>query len=146
LYGYRPDSLIDVLNKKSGLLGISGFSSDIRDIIQEISKNKQAELAFNMFIHALKKYIGSYVVALEGIDTLIFTDDIGIHNWFVREKVCENMEWCGVKLDKELNKQAVDDKISLLNDKNSKVRILVVPNEEELAICLEGIKLTGGQG
>ena len=99
-----------------------------------------------MFIHALKKYIGSYVVALEGIDTLIFTDDIGIHNWFVREKVCENMEWCGVKLDKELNKQAVDDKISLLNDENSKVRILVVPNEEELAICLEGIKLTGGQG
>jgi len=145
LYGYRPDSLIDVLNKKSGLLGISGFSSDIRDIIQAISKNKQAELAFNMFVHALKKYIGSYVVALEGIDVLIFTDDIGLHNWLVREKVCENMEWCGVKLDKELNKQAVGDKISLLNDKNSKVRILVIPNEEELAICLEGIKLTGGQ-
>ena len=145
LYGYHPDSLIDILNKKSGLLGISGFSSDIRDIIQVISKNKQAELAFNMFVHALKKYIGSYVVALEGIDTLIFTDDIGIHNWFVREKVCENMEWCGIKLDKELNKQAVEEKISLLNDKNSRVHILVVPNEEELAICLEGIKLIGGE-
>ncbi len=145
LYGYRPDNLINILNKKSGLLGISGFSSDIRDIIHAISKNKQAELAFNMYIHALKKYIGSYIVVLEGIDVLIFTDDIGIHNWLVREKACENMEWCGIILDKELNRQAVGDKTSLLSAKNSTVRVLAIPTEEELAICSEGIKLIGGQ-
>lgn len=145
LYGYHPDNLINILNKKSGLLGISGFSSDVRDIIHAISKNKRAELAFNMYIHALKKYIGSYIVALEGIDVLIFTDDIGIHNWLVREKACENMEWCGVILDKELNRQAGGDKTSLLSTKNSTACILAIPTEEELAICSEGIKLIGGQ-
>lgn len=145
LYGYRPDNLINILNKKSGLLGISGFSSDIRDIIHDISKNKQAKLAFNMYIHALKRYIGSYIVALEGIDVLIFTDDIGVHNWLAREKACENMEWCGILLDKELNRQAVGDKTSLLNTKSSTVRILAIPTEEELAICSEGIKIIGGQ-
>jgi len=145
LYGYRPDNLINILNKKSGLLGISGFSSDIRDIIQSISKDKQAELAFNMYIHSLKKYIGSYIAVSEGIDTLIFTDDIGMHNWLVREKACENMEWCGIILDKKLNKKAVGDKTSLINNNNSTVRILVIPNEEELAICSEGIKLIGEQ-
>ena len=143
LYGYRPDNLMNILNKKSGLLGISEFSSDIRDIIHVISKNKQAELAFNMYIHALRKYIGSYIFSLEGLDTLIFTDDIGIHNWLVREKACENMEWCGIILDKKLNRQSVGDKTSLLSTKNSAVRILAVPTEEELAICSDGIKLIG---
>ena len=145
LYGYRPDNLMNILNKKSGLLGISEFSSDIRDIIHVISKNKQAKLAFNMYIHALRKYIGSYIFSLEGLDTLIFTDDIGIHNWLVREKACENMEWCGIILDKKLNRQSVGDKTSLLSAKNSAVRILAVPTEEELAICSDGIKLIGGK-
>ncbi len=145
LYGYRPDNLMNILNKKSGLLGISEFSSDIRDIIHVISKNKQAELAFNMYIHALRKYIGSYIFSLEGVDVLIFTDDIGIHNWLVREKACENMEWCGIILDKKLNRQSVGDKTSLLSTKNSAVRILAVPTEEELAICSDGIKLIGGK-
>ena len=143
LYGYRPDNLMNILNKKSGLLGISEFSSDIRDIIHVISKNKQAELAFNMYIHALRKYIGSYIFSLEGVDVLIFTDDIGLHNWLVREKACENMEWCGIILDKKLNRQSVGDKTSLLSAKNSAVRILAVPTEEELAICSDGIKLIG---
>ena len=145
LYGYRPDNLMNILNKKSGLLGISEFSSDIRDIIHVISKNKQAELAFNMYIHALRKYIGSYIFSLEGVDVLIFTDDIGIHNWLVREKACENMEWCGIILDKKLNRQSVGDKTSLLSTKNSAVRILAVPTEEELAICSDGIKLIVGK-
>ena len=136
---------MNILNKKSGLLGISEFSSDIRDIIHVISKNKQAELAFNMYIHALRKYIGSYIFSLEGVDVLIFTDDIGIHNWLVREKACENMEWCGIILDKKLNRQSVGDKTSLLSTKNSAVRILAVPTEEELAICSDGIKLIGGK-
>ena len=145
LYGYRTDDLENIVNNKSGLLGISMFSSDIRDVINVISKNKQAELAFNMYIHALKKYIGSYVVALQGIDVLIFTDDIGIHNWLVRERTCENMEWCGIMLDKEINWQAVGDETSLLSAKNSTVKILAIPTEEELVICLDGIKLIGGQ-
>lgn len=143
-YGYRPDELMDILNKKSGLLGISGFSSDITDIIHHIYEKKdieRANLAFNMYIHRLKKYIGSYIVALGGIDALVFTDDIGIHSWQVREKVCESMKWAGIVLNGRLNRKISGDKISLINDTRSKIKIVLLPAEEEFIICLEGIKL-----
>lgn len=141
-YGYRPDYLMDMLNKESGLLGISGFSSDIRDIIHRVSKEeKQDKLALDMYIHRLKKYIGSYITILGGIDALAFTDDIGLRNPLIREKVCEDMEWCGIELDKRSNRKATGNTISILNTKRSKVKILSIPAEEELAICLEGLKL-----
>ena len=113
-YGYRPDYLMDMLNKESGLLGISGFSSDIRDIIHRVSKEeKQDKLALDMYIHRLKKYIGSYITILGGIDALAFTDDIGLRNPLIREKVCEDMEWCGIELDKRSNRKAVGNTISI---------------------------------
>lgn len=141
-YGYRNDDLLNLLNKKSGLLGVSGFSSDIRDIIGKISGEKQAGLAFNMYIQRLKKYIGSYIIAaLGGLDVLIFTDDIGVKNPLVREKVCEDMEWCGIVLNKEKNKKYGMKKPELLNSKNSKVRIIALPTDEEVVIAWEGIKL-----
>jgi len=144
IYGYRPDELLDILNKKSGLLGISGFSSDITDILRRIygtEDTERAKLAFNMYAHRLKKYIGSYIVGLGGIDALVFTDDIGVHNWSVRKKVCENMEWAGIVLNEGINRGISGNKISLINDDRSKVKIVIVPTEEELAICFEGIKL-----
>ena len=141
-YGYRPDYLMDMLNKESGLLGVSGFSSDIRDIIHRISKEgEQGGLALDMYIHRLKKYIGSYVTILGGIDALVFTDDIGLRNPLIREKVCENMGWCGISLDKRLNRKAVGNAASMLNTNSSEVKIISLPAEEELAICLEGLKL-----
>ncbi|MGA2143233.1 MAG: acetate/propionate family kinase [Brevinematales bacterium] len=141
-YGFRNDDLLNLLNKKSGLLGVSGFSSDIRDIIGRISSEKNAGLAFRMYIQHLKKYIGSFIVAaLGGIDVLIFTDDIGIKNPFVREKVCENMEWCGIVLDKDKNKKYGMKKPELLDSRNSKVRIIAVPTDEEIVIAWEGLKL-----
>ena len=141
-YGYRNDDLLNLLNKKSGLLGVSGFSSDIRDIIGRISGEKQAGLAFNMYIQRLKKYIGSYIIAaLGGLDVLIFTDDIGVKNPLVREKVCEDMEWCGIVLNKEKNKKYGMKKPELLNSRNSKVRIIAIPTDEEVVIAWEGIKL-----
>lgn len=143
-YEYRPDYLIDILNKESGLLGVSGFSSDIRDIIHNISKEgEQAGLALDMYVHRLKKYIGSYIALLGGIDALVFTDDIGLRNPFIREKVCEEMKWCGIVLDKKLNRAAVGNTISVLNTKSSKVKIISLPTEEEFAICFEGLKLLG---
>lgn len=141
-YGYRNDDLLNLLNKKSGLLGVSGFSSDIRDIIGRISGEKQAGLAFNMYIQRLKKYIGSYIIAaLGGLDVLIFTDDIGVKNPLVREKVCEDMEWCGIVLNKEKNKKYGMKKPELLNSRNSKVRIIAIPTDEEVVIAWEVIKL-----
>jgi len=143
-YGYRPDNLMSLLNKKSGLLGVSEFSSDIRDIIKKISTDKHAQLAFNMYIYRLKKFIGSYAIILGGLDLLIFTDDIGINNWFVREKVCEEMDWCGIKMDLQKNQNVVMNSISQINSTNDKVKILIVPNEEEFEIFNEGVKLMEG--
>lgn len=145
VYDYRPEELNDILNRKSGFLGISSFSSDIRDLINPAKEDKkdQAELALKMYVHRLKKYIGSYVVALGGIDVLAFTDDIGVRSWEVREQVCTSMAWCGVKLDEKANRRASADTISVLNGKNAKVKILTIPTEEELVICREGMKLIG---
>ena len=144
-YGYRSEDLVELFSKKSGLLGISGFSSDITDIITSLGgeEKEQAELALNMYVHRLRKYIGSYVVALGGINTLIFTDDIGVRSPEVRARVCENMEWCGIRLDKTLNLRADPNGVFSLNSSHSKTRILSIPTNEELVICTEGIKLIG---
>jgi len=141
-YGYRPDYLLDMLEKKSGLFGLSGFSSDIRDIIDK-KDEKQAKLAFEMYIHRLKEYLGSYLAVLGSIDALVFTDDIGVQNWLVREKVCENMAWGGILLDKNRNRNASSDKITGLNTTKSNVKIISVPNDEEQVICAEGLRLIG---
>jgi acetate kinase len=141
-YGYRPDYLMNMLNKDSGLLGISGFSSDIRDIINRVyKKGDHGSLALDMYVHRLKKYIGSYITVLGGIDALVFTDDIGLRNPLIRKKVCEGMGWCGIELNKRLNCRAVGNIVSVLSTKKSKVKIVSIPTEEELAICLEGLKL-----
>ena len=148
-YGYLPDDLMEIFNKASGLLGLSGFSSDIRDIINRLSgeEAQQAELALKMYVHRLKKYIGGYVVALGGIDALLFTDDIGIHNPRLREMVCEDMGWCGLKLDRDLNRKAGDKVVYSLNATDSRTCILSVPTDEERVIGLEGLKLlAGGEG
>lgn len=144
-YGYRSEELIDLFSKKSGLLGISGFSSDITDIITRLNgkEKEQAVLALDMYIHRLRKYVGSYVMVLGGINTLIFTDDIGVRSSEVRARVCENMEWCDVELEPTLNLQADPHRICLLNSPKSKTRILSIPTNEELVICMEGIKLIG---
>lgn len=143
LYGVRPDDLMDILNKKSGLLGISEFSSDIRDIIHRLSESgaEQAELALDMYVHRLKKYIGSYIAVLGGVDVLIFTDDIGLRNPLVREKVCQHMEWCGLVLDKEANRGAVGEELSVLSAGDSAVHVLAIPTDEEVVIATEGMEL-----
>jgi len=142
VFDYKGEELLKILNKKSGLLGISEISSDLRDIIETVSKNEgnQSTLALNMYIYRLKKYIGSYIAILNGIDLLIFTDDIGVTSSLVREKVCENMAWAGIIIDKKLNKKNINTP-TVINDKTSKVKILVIPTNEELAICMDGIRL-----
>ena len=145
VYGYHPDELMDLFNKKSGLLGVSQFSSDFRDIVERVAEgNEPAELAVEMYVQRLKKYIGGYVLELGGIDALVFTDDIGVHNAMVREKACGHMEWCRLVLDPDRNRRATDGTPAELSAARSRVRVLVVPTEEELIICLEGLRLLGG--
>ena len=147
VYGYGLDQLEEIFNKESGLLGISGFSSDIRDLIDNSAdlEKDQAQLAFKMYIHRIKKYIGSYAVVLGGTDVLAFTDDIGVRNPAVRKEICRGMEWLGVKLDPELNTRVDLNGVTRISAKDSKVEILTVSPEEELVICWEGLKLLGDE-
>ncbi|HEY9166591.1 MAG TPA: acetate/propionate family kinase [Candidatus Kryptonia bacterium] len=142
-YGYRPELLMDLFNKESGLLGISGFSSDIRDIINRYNQNgnEETDLAIKMYVHRIKKFIGSFIAELGGIDLLVFTDDIGLHNWYVRQMVCREMEWCGIDIDEYLNVGASGDEITSINSGSSSVGVWVVPNDEEAVIYEEGEKL-----
>ena len=152
VYGLRGDDLMDLLNKRSGLLGISGFSSDLTDIIARLGRDEgedeeeQPQLAFNMYIQRVRKYVGGYVVGLGGIDALVFTDDIGVHNWRVREKVCQDMEWSGIRLDAQRNRQATPDAICRISAADSRVAVLSVPTDEELVICLQGHELLVQEG
>jgi acetate kinase len=148
VFGYRPDDLLDLLTKKSGLLGISGFSSDIRDIIKNTSPEDkdQADLAFNMYVYRIRKYIGGYAAILGGADVLVFTDDIGVYNWQVREKVCENMDWCGIALDSVANRNFDGKHIARLSKESSPAAVLCIPADEERVICLEGLNLSPKAG
>jgi acetate kinase len=145
-YDMRPDDVLRLLSDRSGLLGVAGFSSDLRDILQEVGpeRRERAGLAFQMYTHRLRKYIGSYAVVLGGIDALVFTDDIGLTNWRVRERACENMEWFGLKLDRELNRSATEKSTAIISASDSRVKALVIPTEEELVIAEEGIALIRG--
>ncbi len=145
VYGLSRQETETLLNKKSGLLGISGFSSDITDLIEKSPEDplkERAELALAMYVHRLRKTIGSYVLTLSGrADALVFTDDMGVNNPILREKVCRGMEWAGILLDPEKNRRAIGDKISVISADGSRVKIVTIPTEEEYVIFLEGIRL-----
>ena len=142
-----PAAIEAMLNNESGLRGICGFSSDITDIISHMKDEQvkeKANLAFDMYIHRLKSYIGSYVFALEGrLNALVFTDDIGVGNPLIRQKVCEALAWAGIKINKEKNNQAKSDAVSFIQSAYSKVAIVSIPTDEELMICLEGGRILG---
>jgi acetate kinase len=140
--GFKPEQLDEILNTKSGLLGVSGLSSDIRDLIRAGHEgNDRAALAVKMYTYRLRKAIGAYITLLGGIDALIFTDDIGVQNPLVRAEACREMEWCGVALDPTANQQAAFDRISDLSRPGAGVRVLSIPTDEELVIAQEGYQL-----
>ena len=136
-----------LLNNKSGLRGISGFSSDITDIIShkdDAQFQERARLALEMYIHRLKSYIGSYVMVLKGrVNALVFTDDIGVGNPYIRERVCESLGWAGIEIDKDKNNTTRSDAATFIQTASSKVSIVSMPTEEELMICLEGGRILG---
>ncbi len=141
--GLKPEEVVDYLNKKCGMLGISGLSSDCRDCTAAAaSGNARAKLAMEMVAYRIKKYVGSYIAVLGGVDAIVFTGGIGEHSPLVRGLVMEGMEFCGAKFDMEKNK-AYDSGVGELNTADSKVKILVVPTNEELSIARETKNLVG---
>ncbi|RST60446.1 acetate kinase [Siminovitchia terrae] len=128
------DEVLDILNKKSGMLGVSGFSSDLRDIELEASRgNHRAELALDIFADRIHKYLGSYAARMSGVDAIIFTAGIGENSSFIRAKVLKGLQFMGVYWDPDLNK--VTGKEAFLNYSYSPVKVLVIPTNEEIMIA-----------
>ncbi len=129
-----PDEAELMLNKEAGILGLSGVSADFRDIEAEAAKgNKRAELAIEAYAYKVAQYIASYIVSLEGLDTIVFTAGIGENQFNARRKICENLKCFGVEIDEEKNHEFRDE--GRISTENSKVEVWVVPTNEELMIA-----------
>jgi acetate kinase len=130
-----------LFNKHSGLLGISGVSSDMRDIEKAIGEgNSRAKLALDMYQYRIKKYVGSYAAALEGVDVLVFTGGIGENHTSTREFVCKGLAFMGIEIDKELNATSRGKEI-LLSTPNSKVKVVIIPTDEEFMIASDTMEI-----
>ena len=138
--GLSLDEMNEVLNKKSGMLGISGVSSDGRDLEAAAETgNKRAQLALDVFDYRVIKYIGAYAAAMNGVDAIAFTAGIGENNIKMRKDVCSSLTYLGVKLDEEKNNVRGEERSITADD--SKVQVLLVPTNEELAIARETLAL-----
>jgi len=140
--GLSVDEVNGILNKKSGMLGLSHISNDMREIEDEIlvKNNPKAILAHDVYCYRIKKYIGSYFAALNGLDVLIFTGGVGERMPILREQVCRDMDAIGIKLNLEENARFTDD-IQVLSTPDSRVTVLKIPTNEELMIALETERL-----
>lgn len=140
-----PSEMNELLNRKSGMLGISGISSDDRDIENAIaSGNKRAKLAHQMLVYEIIKFIGAYVAALDGCDAIIFTAGLGENNYCHRKNICENLSYLGVEIDNKINEQAIHGKEAKISKNTSKVDIYVIPTNEEIVIARDTEKLVEG--
>ncbi|MFQ6042419.1 MAG: acetate kinase, partial [Candidatus Poribacteria bacterium] len=133
----------DLLNKESGLLGLSGNSRDVRDLFKaSINGDKRSKLALKIFCYRVRKYIGAYAAAMGDLNAVIFTAGIGENECQIREDICEGLEFIGMELDAEKNKS--DEREKFINTDNSKVKILVVPTNEELLIARDTLEIVSG--
>lgn len=140
--GFDISEALDYLNKKSGVLGISGVSSDFRDLVAAANEgNGRAALAIDIFAYRIKKYIGAYAAAMNGFDCLVFTAGIGENTVEVREKVLTGMEFFGIIADMEKNSEKNNGKIRDITAPGGRVKILIIPTNEELVIARETYEL-----
>ena len=142
-HGMNIDEMLNVLNKKSGVEGISAISSDFRDLENaEAQGNQRAELALRVFDYSVKKYIGAYAAAMGGVDAVIFTAGVGENGPETRESVCAGLEFLGIKIDPEKDK--VRGKEMDVSADDAKVRVLVIPTNEELMIAMDTAAIVNG--
>ena len=139
--GLDADGISDLLNKKSGVLGVTELSSDMREVDAACEKgDEKAILAMKMYNYRIKKYIGAYAAAMGGVDIIVFTAGVGENQWSTREEACEGLDFIGVKIDKEPNKglRGVEKVISTAD---SKVTVCIIPTDEELMIATDTMNL-----
>ncbi|EEL48951.1 MULTISPECIES: acetate kinase [Bacillus cereus group] len=138
--GQTVEEVLNVLNKKSGMLGLSGFSSDLRDIEQaEEEGNHRAEVALDVFVERIHKYIGSYAARMKGVDAIIFTAGIGENSALIRERVLEGLEFMGVYFDPKRND--IHGEEAFISFSHSPVKIIVIPTDEEVMIARDVLRL-----
>lgn len=140
--GMDVSETLTYLNKKCGMVGVSGISSDFRDLTKAASEgNKRAALALDMFAYSCKKYVGAYAAAMNGVDCIVFTAGVGENTPTVRSGICANMQYLGLEIDEEKNAEKNNGAIRDITGKNSKVRVLIIPTNEELVIARETVEL-----
>ncbi len=136
------DGLMKLINKQSGVLGVTGLSSDMRDIENAIAEgNKQAKLALDMYEYRILKYIGAYTAVLDGVDIIVFTGGVGENQTVTRENICKKLDYLGVTFDAEANK--CRGKEVEISGKDSKVKVVVIPTDEELVIATDTAAIVG---
>lgn len=140
LMNYTADEVDEILNKESGVLGISGVSPDFRDIQEAAEKgNERAQLAVDMFCYQAVKILGSYIAALGGIDTIVFTAGIGENDGLVRKHICDGIAYRGLEIDDKMNQS--QGKEVILSTENSEVEVFVIPTNEEMSIAIQTAEL-----
>ncbi len=143
--GYDVKALNDLCNKQSGMLGLSGLSNDMRDIEGAVQKgDERAELAIDVFCYRIKKYMGAYAAVLDTVDAVVFTGGIGENSVLMREKICDAVSQIGLQLDRRANKAAIGTEAEI-NTRDSDVKVLVIPTNEQVAIANDTYELTKEQ-
>ncbi|MCQ2771146.1 MAG: acetate kinase [Clostridia bacterium] len=142
LKNLTPDQMSDILNKQSGILGVTGVSNDFRNCLAAAKEgNERAQLALDILANGIKKYIGSYMAEMNGLDVLVFTAGIGENQCEIRRMVCENMEGLGIKIDNDKNENFERGIPVEISAADSKVKVWIVPTDEEYMIALDTQKL-----
>ena len=135
--GLSAEGMSNLVNKESGVLGVSEMSSDMRDIENgTLEGNERAILTLAMYDYRIKKYIGEYAAAMGGVDIIVFTGGVGENQWVTRKTVCEDMEYMGVEFDVEKNDRLRGEE-AIISKPDSKVKVLVIPTDEEIMIALD---------
>jgi acetate kinase len=144
--GLTAHEFESVLNKQSGLLGVSGLTHDMRELLAEVRENRdrRAELAIDIFCYRARKYIGAYLAAMGGADAIIFTGGIGENSAEIRERICRGLEWMGLTLDAELNQNHVKGIEGAIHKAGSRLEAYVIPTDEELLIARDTVRCVDG--
>lgn len=140
--GMDVSKALNYLNKNCGMLGVSGVSSDFRNLTAAAAEgNDRARLALDMFSYACKKYVGAYAAAMDGVDCIVFTAGVGENTACVRKAICDNMTYLGLSIDEAKNEEKNNGAIRDITGKDSKVKVLIIPTNEELVIARETVEL-----
>ncbi|HEX8747238.1 MAG TPA: acetate kinase, partial [Pyrinomonadaceae bacterium] len=144
--GLSAQEVETLLNKQSGLIGISGLTNDMRDLLAEARENndRRARLAIEIFCYRAKKYVGAYLAAMGGADAIVFTGGIGENSPEVRALICDGLEWLGLELDEERNLSHTLGREGLISREGSRLSAYVIPTDEELLIARDTVRSVRG--